>query len=154
MGVRTERSPERATVYGDYRYNDRWSDASLAHVQQQKRDLQEWLSKFEAVDTAGFNEQEKLNQSLMVRNLKQRVEGIELKTYEMPLDQFNGAHLQAAECEAIIPFNTTKQYEDYLSRLHRIPVLFAQVIEVLRQGKKGQLMPTPIVPETTVRKGK
>src|SRR2546427_10913806 len=62
-------SPERATVYGDYRYNDRWSDASLAHVQQQKRDLQEWLSKFEAVDTAGFTEQEKLNQSLMVRNL-------------------------------------------------------------------------------------
>ena len=143
-------SPERATVYGDYRYNDRWSDDSLAHLQQQKRDLQEWLSKFEAVDTAGFTEQEKLNQSLMVRNLKQRVEGIELKTYEMPLDQFNGAHLQAAQFVAIIPFNTTKQYEDYLSRLHRIPVLFDQVIEVLRQGKKDKLMPPRFLLEKTV----
>jgi uncharacterized protein (DUF885 family) len=143
-------SPERATVYGDYRYNDRWSDASLAHVQQQKRDLQEWLSKFEAVDTAGFNEQEKLNQSLMVRNLKQRLEAIELKTYEMPIEQFNGAHLQAAQFVAIIPFNTTKQYEDYLSRLHRIPVLFDQVIEVLRQGEKDKLMPPRFLLEKTI----
>jgi hypothetical protein len=30
-------SPERATSIGDYRYNDRFSDISLAHVQQQKR---------------------------------------------------------------------------------------------------------------------
>jgi len=143
-------SPERATVYGDYRYNDRWSDDSLAHVQQQKRDLQEWLSKFEAVDTAGFTEQEKLNQSLMVRNLKQRLEAIELKTYEMPIEQFNGAHLQAAQFVAIIPFNTTKQYEDYLARLHAIPALFNQLIEVLQQGEKDKLMPPRFLLEKTI----
>src|SRR5690349_11598894 len=68
-------SPERATVIGDYRYNDRWSDDSLAHVQQQKRDLQDWLAKFAALDGSGFPEQEKLSLSLMVRNLKQRLEG-------------------------------------------------------------------------------
>ena len=67
-------NPERATAIGDYRYNDRWGDNSLAHVQQQKRDLQDWLAKFEAVNTAGFAEQEKLSHSLMVRNLKQRLE--------------------------------------------------------------------------------
>src|SRR6266498_4647866 len=50
-------SPELATYVGDYRYNDRWSDASLAHVQQQKRDMQQWLSRFEAFDTSGFPEQ-------------------------------------------------------------------------------------------------
>jgi uncharacterized protein (DUF885 family) len=143
-------SPERATVYGDYRYNDRWSDASLAHVQQQKRDLQEWLSKFEAVDTAGFTEQEKLNQSLMVRNLKQRLEAIELKTYEMPIEQFNGAHLQFAQFVALIPFNTTKQYEDYLARLHAIPALFNQLIEVLQQGEKDKLMPPRYLLEKAV----
>src|SRR5579863_9180616 len=55
-------SPEFATTVGDYRYNDRWSDASLAHVQVQKQDEQKWLARFEAVDIAGFPEQEKLNQ--------------------------------------------------------------------------------------------
>jgi uncharacterized protein (DUF885 family) len=143
-------APERATVYGDYRYNDRWSDDSLAHVQQQKRDAQVWLAKFEAVDTGGFPEQEKLNQSLMVRNLKQRLEGIELKTYEMPVEQFNGAHLQFAQFVAIIPFNTTRQYEDYLARLHQIPKQFEQLIEVLRQGETDKLMPPRFLLEKTV----
>ena len=64
-------SPEFASMIGDYRYNDRWSDMSLAHVTQKRGDLQDWLARFEAVDTTGFPEQEKLNQQLMTRRLKQ-----------------------------------------------------------------------------------
>ena len=143
-------SPERATVVGDYRYNDRWSDNSLAHVQQVKHDLEDWLAKFDALETSGFDEQEKLSDSLMVRNLTQRIEGIDLKTYEMPVEQFNGAHLQFAQFVAIIPFNTTKQYEDYLARLHKIPAAFDQIIEVLQQGEKDKLMPPRFLLEKTV----
>ena len=143
-------NPERATAIGDYRYNDRWGDNSLAHMQQQKHDLQDWLSKFEAVNTAGFAEQEKLSQSLMVRNLKQRLEAIDLKTYEMPVEQFNGAHLQLAQFVAIIPFNTTKQYEDYIARLHAIPSVLEQVTELMRAGEKDGLMPPRYLLEKTV----
>src|SRR5262249_21061348 len=92
----------------------------------------------------------KLNQSLMVRNLKEQLEGIELKTYEMPLDQFNGVHLGVAQFVSLVPFNTTRQYEDYLTRLHQIPELFDQLIEVLRQGEKDQLMPPRFLLEKTV----
>lgn len=143
-------SPEEATAIGDYRYNDRWSDASLAHVQQQKKDAQQWLSRFESVDVAGFPEQEKLSQALMVRNLKEQIEGINLKTYEMPIDQFKGVHLEAAQFVAIIPFDSTKHYEDYLERLHKLPRLFDQIIEVLRQGERDKLMPPRFLLEKTV----
>jgi len=47
--------PEFATIVGDYRYNDRWSDGSLAHVEQTKKDEQKWLARFEAIDTTGFS---------------------------------------------------------------------------------------------------
>jgi len=67
-------SPEFATMIGDYRYNDRWSDMSLAHVAQRKRDLQDWLTRFQEVDTTGFPEQEKLNQQLMTQRLKQDIQ--------------------------------------------------------------------------------
>src|SRR5690242_13706270 len=70
-------SPELATLLGDYRYNDRWSDFSLAHVEQQKQDLARWVARFAAIDTNRFPEQEKLNQVLMLRNLKERIEAIE-----------------------------------------------------------------------------
>jgi uncharacterized protein (DUF885 family) len=134
-------SPESATVFGDYRYNDRWSDNSLAHIQQQKKDIAEWLARFNAIDTAGFPEQEKLNQSLMVRNLKENLEGMELKTYEMPINQFFGAHLQLAQFVALVPLDSTKHYEDYLARLHEVSQLVSQLIEVLQQGEKINCCP-------------
>jgi uncharacterized protein (DUF885 family) len=143
-------SPEEATAIGDYRYNDHWSDASLAHVQQQKHDSQQWIARFEAIDDTGFPEQEKLNRSLMLRNLKQNIESIDLKTYEMPIDQFNGVHLQLAQFIAAIPFDSTKHYEDYLNRLHLMPQLFDQVIEILKQGEKDGLMPPRFLLEKTV----
>jgi uncharacterized protein (DUF885 family) len=147
-------SPELATSIGDYRYNDRWSDSSLAHVQQQKRDMQQWLAKFEALDGSGFSEQEKLSQQLMVRKLKQDLEGIDLKTYEMPIDQFKGVHLGAAQFLSIIPFDSTKHYEDYLARLHQLPHVFEQIVEVLLQGEKEKLMPPRYLLEKTVARCK
>ena len=143
-------NPELATTIGDYRYNDRWSDHSLAHIATQKKDAQKWLARFTAIDTTGFREQEKLNRSLMVRNLKELIEGIDLKTYEMPVDQLDGIHLTLAQMVPIIPFNSTKQYEDYLSRLHQIPRVLSQVTEVLRQGEKDKFMPPRFLLEKTV----
>jgi uncharacterized protein (DUF885 family) len=143
-------SPELATVIGDYRYNDRWSDISLAHVAQTKQDLQKWLARFEAIDTTGFPEQEKLNQSLMVRSLKERLEAIDLKTYEMPVDQFYGVHLELAQFVSYIPTDSTKHYEDYLARLDQVPHLVEDLIEVLKQGEKDRLMPPRFLLEKTV----
>ena len=147
-------SPELATSIGDYRYNDRWSDSSLAHVQVQRRDLQGWLNKFEKFDASGLDEQDTLSLQLMVRNLKERIEGIDLKTYEMPIDQFNGVQLQLAQFPAIVPTASTKHYEDYLARLRKIPVVIDQTIEVLQQGKKDKLMPPKFLLEKTVQQCK
>src|ERR1700738_48012 len=143
-------SPEFATIVGDYRYNDKWSDASLAYVPRQKADLRKWLSRFEAVDTTGFPEQEKLSHVMMVRNLKERVEALDLKLYLMPVDQFFGIHLSMATFVNFIPFNTAKQYEEYLARLHRVPQVFDQVIEVLQQGEKDKLLPPAYLLDKTV----
>jgi uncharacterized protein (DUF885 family) len=147
-------NPEFATIIGDYRYNDQWSDDSLAHVEQVRKDWQKWLARFEAIDTAGFPEQEKLNQQLMVRNLRERLEGIDLKLYEMPVDQFFGAHLLLAQFVSNVPFNTTKQYEDYLARLHKIPGLMSDLIEVMKQGAKDKLLPPRFLLEKTVEQCK
>jgi len=143
-------NPELATSIGDYRYNDRWSDLSLAHVAGHRHHLDDWLAKFEAVDSSGFAEQEQLSEQLMVRDLKEEIEGIDLKTYLMPIDQFNGVHLGTAQFVAVMPFDTTKHYEDYLSRLRKLPTLFDQVVEVLKQGARDNLMPPQFLLEKTV----
>lgn len=143
-------SPESATEVGDYRYNDRWSDYSIAHQLQQKKDAQEWLAKFQAVDTAGFSEQEKLSAQLMIRSQKNLIEGIDLKTYEMPIDQFNGIHLGLAQLVDVAPFNSVKDYQDYLARLQKLPTVIDQVMELSRQGLQDKLMPPRYLLEKTV----
>jgi uncharacterized protein (DUF885 family) len=134
-------SPEQATLVGDYRYNDRWTVFTLAHIMEQKKDAQNFLARFEAIDTAGFTEQERLNKELIVRNLKDNIEGTDLKLFEMPLDQMNGIHLLLPQFASIVPLDSVKHYEDYIARLHKIPQVLAETTEIARLGKQDKLMP-------------
>ena len=147
-------SPEYATQVGDNRYNDRWSDLSIEHQLQQRKDAEQWLARFQAIDTTGFSEQEKLSAQLMIRSQKNQIEGIDLKTFEMPIDQFKGVHLGLAQLVDVTPFNSVKDYEDYLSRLRKFPTVFDQLIDVLQQGEKDKLMPPRNLLEKTVEQCK
>jgi uncharacterized protein (DUF885 family) len=63
-------------------------------------------------------------------------------------------HLLIAQMVSFSPFDTTKQYEDYLARLGKIPTLFDQIVEVLRQGEKDKLTPPRFLLEKTVEQCK
>jgi uncharacterized protein (DUF885 family) len=143
-------SPEFATILGDYRYNDKFSDLSIAHAMQQKKDAQAFIVRFEAIDTTGFDEQDRLNQQLMVRQLKDGIRSVDLKLIEMPVDQFNGIHLLLAQFVSALPFDSTKHYEDYVARLNQVPRVIDQLIEVLKQGEKDKLMPPRFLLEKVV----
>jgi len=145
-----ENGPEFATTLGDLRYNDRWSDVSLAQVARQHKANQDFLKRFEAIDTTGFSDTDALNQQLMVRQLKDSLHSDDLKLYEMPLDQMNGAHLSLAGFVSTIPFDNTKEYEDYLARLKAVPTFFDQVTEVARQGLRDKMMPPKYLLEKVV----
>lgn len=136
-----ESSPEFATMLGDLRYNDRWSDMSLAHIDAEQKVTADFLKRFEAIDTSGFSDTDRLNQQLMVRQLKDELAAHVLKLDEMPLDQMSGAHIMLAGFVSSIPFDNTKQYEDYLKRLQAVPKAFEQVIALARQGIADRMMP-------------
>jgi uncharacterized protein (DUF885 family) len=145
-----QNSPEFATILGDLRYNDRWSDLSLAHAAAEHKVSADFLKRFEAIDTRGFSDTDKLNQQLMVRQLKDSLKAYDLKLHEMPLDQMSGIHLQLAGFVSSIPFNNTKEYEDYLARLQAVPQGFDQVIGVARQGLADKMMPPKYLLEKVV----
>ncbi len=144
-------SPEFATMLGDLRYNDRWSDASMAHLEADHQATQDFLKRFEAIDTRGFADSDKLNQQLMVRQLKDSLKGYDLKLYEMPLDQMSGVHIALAGFVNSIPFNSAKEYDDYLARLKTVPKLFDQVTVVARQGLADKMMPPKFLLEKVVK---
>lgn len=133
--------PERATMFGDYRYNDKLADYSLAGIKQQYQTNVDFLTRLQAIPTTGFSDQDQLSHDVMVRILEQRIADFDLKEYEMPINQQNGIHTRLADLPLAVPFFTAKQYEDYISRLHQIPRVLDQTTEVLRAGMKDNLMP-------------
>ena len=133
--------PERATAFGDYRYNDKLTDYSLEAITLRNKTNQEFVVRLKAIDTTGFSDQDQLSHDLMMRVLQQRITDYSLKEYEMPINQQNGIHTSLADLPNSVPFTTVKQYEDYVSRLHQIPRVLSQTEEVLRAGMKDKLMP-------------
>jgi len=133
--------PERATSYGDYRYNDKLADYSLAAVVQRNETNRAFLARLQAIPTAGFSDQDQLSHDLLIRVLQQRIADFDLKEYEMPINQQNGIHTSLADLPLSVPFDSVKHYEDYIARLHQIPRVLSQTTEVLRAGMKDNLMP-------------
>lgn len=133
--------PERATAFGDYRYNDKLAEYSLAAIAARHKADQGFLARLNAIPTTGFSEQDKLSHDLMVRVLGQRLADYDLKEFEMPVSQYSGIHLSLADLPLSAPLTTVKQYEDYIARLHQVPRVFNQTMEVMRAGRNDGLMP-------------
>jgi uncharacterized protein (DUF885 family) len=133
--------PETATAYGDYRYNDKLNDYSLAAINQQHAHDADFLARLKAIPMAGFSEQDRLSHEVFARLLEQRLANYDFKEYEMPVNQMDGPHVHLADLALAVPFDTLQQYEDYIARLHQIPRVFTQTEELLRAGKTDHLMP-------------
>jgi uncharacterized protein (DUF885 family) len=139
--------PERATAFGDYRYNDKLAEYSIAAIVQRNQTNQDFLNRLQTISTAGFSDQDQLSHDLLVRVLQQRITDFNLKEYEMPINQQNGIHTSLADLPLSVPFDSVKHYEDYISRLHQIPRVLSQTTEVLRAGMKDKLMPVKFLLE-------
>ncbi len=133
--------PERATAFGDYRYNDQLAEYSLSAIAEREKINKDFLARLKAIPITGFSDQDQLSHDLMVRVLQQRIADYDLKEYEMPINQQNGVHTSLADLPLSVPFDSVKHYEDYIARLQQIPRVLAQTTEVLRAGMRDKLMP-------------
>jgi uncharacterized protein (DUF885 family) len=140
-------SPERATSFGDYRYNALLSQFSLAEIARQHGEADDFLKRLKAIPTDGMTDKDLLSHRLLERQLEREDVNYGLKNFEMPVNQQNGVHTRLADLPLSVPFDSVPHYQDYISRLHQVPRVFDQVSEVLKQGMKDGLMPPKLVLE-------
>jgi uncharacterized protein (DUF885 family) len=139
--------PERATAYGDYRYNSQLGQVSLAEIARQHAEADDFLSRLKAIPTDGMSDTDLLSQRIMQHQLEREDVNYALKNYEMPVNQQNGVHTRLADLPNAVPFDSVPHYQDYISRLHQVPRVLEQTAEVMRQGMKDGLMPPKFVLE-------
>jgi uncharacterized protein (DUF885 family) len=133
-------NPVWASMLGDKRWNDKLNEFSQAAIDRDLEQAKTFLSRFEAIDTTGFPPQEVLNKKLMVRNLKMDLEGARFKPWETPISQFNGLHIEMPDLVTVLSFESVKDYEDYITRLKAMPLLFDQTEIQMRKGMADGLM--------------
>lgn len=140
-------NPERATSYGDYRYNALLGQYSLAEIARQHAEGDDFLKRLQAIPTDGMSEKDLLSHQIMQRQLEREDVNYSLKNYEMPVNQQNGVHTRLADLPLSVPLDSVQHYQDYISRLRQIPRVLEQTTEVMRQGEKDGLMPPKLVLE-------
>jgi len=143
-------SPEYATIIGDKRFNDKVSDVSEREVYYELEMTKDFLKRFQAIDTTGFPEQERLNKVLMVRALQEQLDNSKFEDWLMPVTQFGGIHLDLPQFVQLIQFETVKDYDDYIKRLKQIPTQIDGTVVLMRKGAGKKLIPPKILLEQVV----
>jgi uncharacterized protein (DUF885 family) len=139
--------PERATAYGDYRYNSQLAQVSLEAIAKQHAENDDFLARLKAIPTDGMSDKDLLSHRILEKLFERADVNYALKNYEMPVNQQYGVHIQLADLPNAMPFDSVQHYQDYISRLHQIPRVLEQTTEVMRQGEEDKLMPPKIVAE-------
>jgi uncharacterized protein (DUF885 family) len=133
--------PELASTLGDKRYNDQISDFSVKAYNEGLAREQELLLRLAAIDPTGFADREKVSRELLLRQLADDQEAAEFKEWEMPVNQLGGIHTEYPQLVAMLSFDTAKDYDDWIARLHAIPRAFDQVATNMSIGMEDRRLP-------------
>lgn len=149
---RLKHSPEFASSIGDKRYNDQLTDYSAKEVNAGLARGRDYIQRLSEIDTTGLSEQERLSADLMLRSLITAQEGAKFKEWEMPVNQFNGFHTDFAQLPARLQFDSVKDYDDYITRLTKVPTAFSQIMTNMQLGvDEGRTPPQYLMEKVLVQ---
>ena len=149
---RLKHDPEFASEIGDLRYNDQISDYSVAAYNDELAREQRFELRLAAIDPAGFTNQEKISQELLLRQFDLDQEAAEFKGWEMPVNQMGGIYSEYPQLVAELSFNSVKDYDDWIARLHAIPHAFDQVTTNMSIGMDDhRVLPKYLLEKTLVQ---
>jgi uncharacterized protein (DUF885 family) len=126
-------SPEGATANGDKRFNDRWTDMSLAAIEQRAAEDRAALIRLHAIGRSGLSAEDQLNYDTFEWELAQAVARQRFKEYLQPVNHKIGPQLADGITETT-DFTSLQDYRDYLKRLAAMPKAIAQNIALMKLG--------------------
>ncbi len=131
-------NPVQATFQGDPRYNDQLPDFLSADFREQARAFNaRWLKTIEDIGPAGLTGQDLLSYEIFLRDARLQQEAMRFPDWQQPINQFGSIAsfaVQLGSGSGAQPFKTVKDYENWLARGNRLPVLFDSAIANMRQG--------------------
>ncbi|WP_394541270.1 DUF885 domain-containing protein [Lysobacter enzymogenes] len=139
-------SPESASYNGDKRFNDRWTDSSLAAIRARFDGDRLALKRLRAIDRAALSAEDQLSYDTFAWNLEHSLQREKFREYLMPVSQQGGVQTADGMVEGLA-FDSAKDYRDWLARLRAVPAMVEQTQALMREGVKAGLTPPRVLME-------
>ena len=144
-------NPLTATYAGDPRYNGELPNLfSLEYQEQQRAFQQKYLDRARAISAEGLTGQDRLSYDIFTLNRESELEDFEFPQRLLPINQFYNvanSFAQLGSGTGAQPFATVKDYDDWLRRAARIPVVFEQAMLNMRAGMKNGVVEPRVLME-------
>jgi uncharacterized protein (DUF885 family) len=139
-------SPESATYNGDTRFNDRWSDNSLAAIEKREAEDRAALEELHAIDRDALAASDRLNYDTFEWQLEHAIAAQRFRDYLQPISHQGG--IQTADGIAeVMPFASTGDYRNWLARMAAMPEQVDQAIALMKEGVKAGNVPPRVLME-------
>lgn len=147
-------NPLQATFQGDDRYNDQLPDMGSAEYRKQVHDFTaQWLDKARKIGDAGLGGQDLLSYRIFVDEQQQSLDGEKFPGWMLPVNQMGSTVSYAVMLgsgQVAQPFKTVKDYDNWLARAARIPVLLDTEIGNMREGMAAGVVQPRVLMEKVV----
>jgi uncharacterized protein (DUF885 family) len=137
-------NPENASYQGDNRYNDRWTDLSLAAIARREAADQAALDKLRRIDRAGLSAADQLNYDTFEWQLQRALARQKFREYLQPVGHQGGPQTADGLAE-VLPFASTRDYGDWLKRMQALPTVIDQTIALLEEGARTGNVPPRVL---------
>lgn len=137
-------NPENASALGDRRYNDRWTDVSLEAIAASHTADIAALQALLEIDREKLDAADQLNFDLFKKELSRTIEGYRYRHFLMPLSHMGGVQI-ADQITELLPFATTKDYEDWIARLRGVDRLVDQTMILMANGAAEGRTPPKVI---------
>ncbi len=140
--TRLKENPLFATSVGRHEYDDRLPSITPGDLGRRQSERKETLHELGSIDRAQLPATEQVNYDIFKEQIETGIESYDFADYEMPLNADSGFHSGFARLAKEMPLATTKDYENYISRLNQWPRYVGEQIALMRLGlKSGRTVP-------------
>ena len=147
-------NPLRATFVGDARYNDQMPDFFSAESREANNAFNvAWLEKLKTVDLNALGPQRRLSAEMLIRELDLEIEGERFPAWQQPVNQFRNTAALFAQLGSgtnAQPFKTAQDYDNWLKRASRLPVLFNSMQANMREGMASGVVQPKVLMEKAI----
>lgn len=136
--------PDEATYFGYPGRHDQWLDLSSDAIKQRAQLKEQFLKILGSIQYDHLISEDQISYNIFKHMLEDDISESHFQNHYFLVTQMFGIHSDTAHLLELMPYHTVQDYENALARLNRLPLLFQQATQLLKEGLEAGITPPRI----------